>query len=218
MKRVLLMAILALAPAGLARAQTAPQSVSFAPARPFGWDLSGEVGWLSANKSAIAQDWNDWYDVASGGGTAGRYWTPHLKSEIRLAFAATGSVFEEQSIVVPGQPFPIFRLREHSFRTTTVGTGISYQFFENQWFHPSLGIGVDVVRETHRELTRDLTRVPAPEVTRDGGVSWDARPYLTTGFKWYVNERGFVRSDARVSFDGKGVSHVVWSAGIGVDL
>jgi hypothetical protein len=190
------------------------------------WDVSGEVGWLSSNKSPIAPDWNDWYDVASGGGSIGFYVTPHLRAELRLAFSGEGRIAQEERIDVPGQPFPIFRLREHRFRAAAAGGGVNYQFFENQWFHPYVGAGLEIVRESDRTFAPE-SRVPLrppggplviPPAESRSTVSWATRPVLSTGFKWYVNERGFVRSDVRVAVGNWRAAHVVWTAGIGVDL
>ena len=187
--------------------------------------MSGDIGWLSSNKSEIAPDWNDWYDVASGGGSAGYYVTPNLKAEVRLAFSGEGSIFQEERVDVPGQAFPAFRLREHHFRTTTLRGGVAYQFFQNQWFHPHVGVGIEIARESDRMFAQEF-RVPRqpggtlviPAV--DGGttVSWAVRPVVSTGFKWYVNERGFIRSDVSVAIGNTRAADVVWTTGIGVDL
>lgn len=190
------------------------------------WDVSGEVGWLSSNKSEIGPDWNDWYDVASGGGSIGYYVTPNLKGEVRLAFSGEGRVSQEERIDIPGQPFPVFRVREHHFRTTSLGGGMTYQFFQNQWFHPHVGAGLEIVRESDRMFapeSRVPQRAPGPPLVipaADSGrnVSWAARPVVSTGFKWYVNERGFIRSDIRVTIGNRRAAHVAWTAGIGVDL
>jgi hypothetical protein len=211
--------------AGPALAQGAAP-VALSPDDPARWDVSGEVGWLSSNKSDIAPDWDDWYDVASGGASLGYYWSPNLRSEVRLAFGAEAGVYEEQRIAAPGQPYPIFRVREHHYRTATLAGGLSYQFFDNRWFHPSLGGGLELVRESERVFAPEQLmpsrepRVPIvlPAVNHGTTVSWAARPFVTAGFKWYGNERAFARSDVRVSFGGGGVAHVVWTAGIGVDL
>ncbi len=190
------------------------------------WDVSGEAGWLSSNKSEIGPAWNDWYDVTTGGGAVGHYVTPNLKAELRLAFSGQGRVYHEERIEVPGETFPAFRLREHYFRATTLGGGVTYQFFRNQWFHPHVGAGLEVVRETDRtfapewRLPSRQPGVPLVIPAVDGGthVSWAARPVLSTGFKWYVNERGFARTDVRVSLGDRRATHVVWTAGFGVDL
>jgi opacity protein-like surface antigen len=190
------------------------------------WDVSGDVGWLSSNKSEIGPDWNDWYDVASAGGSAGYYVTPNLKAELRLAFSGEGSVYQEQRIDISGQTFPAFRLHEHHFRATTLRGGVAYQFFQNRWFHPHVGVGIEVARESDRTFAQELrvpSRVPGvplviPAVDGGATVSWAVRPVVSTGFKWYVNERGFIRSDVSVAIGNKRAAHVTWTAGIGVDL
>jgi hypothetical protein len=204
----------------------AASGISLVPTDPRRWDVSGDVGWLSSNKSGIAAPWNDWYDVAAGGGSAGFYVTPHVKAELRLAFSAEGRVDEEERLDVPGQTFPAFRLREHHFRTSTLGAAIAYQLFDNQWFHPHLGVGFEIVRERERVFAPEWRMPPrgiGPPVVIPGsnartGVAWAVRPLLSTGFKWYVNERGFVRTDVRVAIGNRRAAHVGWTAGIGVDL
>jgi hypothetical protein len=190
------------------------------------WEIAGDAGWLSSNKSEIGPDWNDWYDVATGAAAVGRYVTPNLKADLRLAFSGEGSIFREERIGVPGQPFPAFRLREHHFQTATIGGGATYQFFQNQWFHPHIAAGIEVVREADRTFAPE-SRLPSrqpgvplliPAIEETTTVSWAVRPVVGTGFKWYASERGFVRTDVRVSIGTKGAAHVVWTAGIGVDL
>lgn len=200
--------------------------ISLAPPDLPRWEVAGDVGWLGSNKSEIGPDWNDWYDVATGGASVGHYVTPHLKAELRLAFSGEGRIYHEERIDVPGQTFSAFRLREHHFRTTTLGGAVTYQFFENQWFHPHVAAGIEVVREADRtfapewRLPSRQPGVPSVIPAVEGGttVSWAVKPVVGTGFKWYVNERGFVRTDVRVSLGDRRATRIVWTAGIGVDL
>jgi hypothetical protein len=202
MKRLLTFLAAFLAGAGTALAQDAPR-VSLAPAASPRWDVSAEAGWLGSNKSRVAPDWNDWIDVAAGGAALGYYVTPHLRSELRFSFSGEGRFYEEQPLErVPGLPYPVYRPREHRIRTQTLSGGLAWQFFENGWFHPSLGGGFDIVNE--REAGAGSTR--------------HVRPFAATGFKWYVNERAFTRTDVRVSFAGGDAAQVTWTAGFGVDL
>jgi hypothetical protein len=191
------------------------------------WDVSGDIGWLSSNKSEIGPEWDDWTDNVLGGALIGRYLTDHFKTELRLSAASASRLYEEQRVVVPGEPFPIFRLREHHFQKTSVAAGAQYQFFHNQWFHPNLGGGVEIVRERDRQYTPPWQvpiRLPGqppivvPEARTETTVTWRARPFAAAGFKWYVSQRAFTRSDVRVSFNGRGVADAAWTAGIGVDL
>ena len=57
------LAMAALLSPALASAQ-AVGGISRSPVDRPRWDVSGDVGWLSSNKSEIGPDWNDWYDVA----------------------------------------------------------------------------------------------------------------------------------------------------------
>ena len=228
MKRfiVFLTTVLSCAAPAAVLAQTAT-GVSLRPVAPPRWDVSGDLGWLSSNKSEIGPDWDDWTDNVIGGALIGRYLTDHLKTELRMTAATATRLFEEQRVVVPGEPFPVFRLREHHFQKTSVAAGAHYQFFDNQWFHPNLGGGFEVVRESDRQYTpqwqvpiRQPGQPPLvlPEIVNQRTVTWSARPFAAAGFKWYVNERAFMRSDVRASFNRRGVADAAWTAGIGVDL
>jgi hypothetical protein len=191
--------------------------ISVTPAEPRLWDVSGDAGWFTSNKSEIAADWNDWYDAATGSVALGRYLTAHVRTELRVAFSSEGTSYQEDMLpAVPGQPFPAFNVREHYFRTASAGGGLFHQFFENQWFHPFVGAGLDVERESRRTVRPPQRLTPA--ATIEESVSYSAQPFVATGFKWYVRERGFIRSDVKVSFGSGGVSHTAFSAGIGVDL
>src|SRR5688572_24741802 len=124
MKRFLLLAttILSCTAPATALAQ-GPGTVSLRPVDSPRWDASGDIGWLSSNKSEIGPDWNDWTDNVIGSALVGRYLTDHLKTELRVSAASASRLFEEQRVVVPGEPFPMFRLREHHFQKTSVAAG-----------------------------------------------------------------------------------------------
>jgi len=200
------------------------RAISLTPAESARWDIEGHVGLLSSDKSDIGAEWNDWYNAASGGLTAGRYLTPHFKAEIHAAVAREGRIYSQDRLLT--EPFPVFRSREHYFRTASAGAGVSYQFLENQWFHPFVGGGLEVLREHHRvqTLQQTLSRGPGlppvvlPAVAPAPEVSYSARPFVTTGFKWYVAERAFLRTSIQASFSHRGTTHVVWAVGIGADL
>ena len=226
-------ALMAAALLGAHAAAAQERPVSLAPVAPARSDLAGHVGWLGSNKANIGDEWNDWYNAASFGVAAGHYLTPHFKIEAQATASRQGRIYSQESIVVPGAAFPIFRPREHFFAAQTFSAGVSHQCFENQWFHPFIGAGLETVRETHRIDTPQqfisgrpdpaTPLVPpagqiVPATTGPTEVSWAARPYLATGFKWYVTERGFVRSDVRSSFSRRGAEHIVWSGGAGFDF
>ena len=219
---VLAGALMTAIPAG---AQDAPV-VSLTPENRARWDVAGQVGWLGGNKSDIGPAWDEWYEAASFGGSLGYYWTPNVKLEVDVSTSTEGRIFTQEPIALPGQPLPIFRSREHLFRSTVVaGGGLGYQFLENAWFHPFVAGGVEVARETVRIETPPMFLLgrgwPVGELLAEPTerrTSYAVRPFLAAGFKWYVSERAFIRSDVRTSISSSRAESVVWRGGVGFDF
>jgi hypothetical protein len=200
--------------------------VTLSPSDPARWDFVTQVGWFGGNKSEIAPDWNDWYDTAALEVAVGHYWTPHLKVELGVSTTAEARMLIEERVLLPTDGFPLIRSRDHRFRSTGVGAGLTYQFFENAWFHPFLGAGISLVHERQRAGVAQplvffgdpLTRVvpPAPEpFERD---ATDVRPFALLGFKAYVSERAFIRTDLRVTASRDHAETAAWSGGVGFDF
>ncbi|HEY3092917.1 MAG TPA: hypothetical protein VGJ52_07460, partial [Vicinamibacterales bacterium] len=171
------------------------------------WDAAGQLALLNRNKQELSR-WDHWYSVAAIDGSVGRYWTPHFKTELEVGTAAEGSIDGEESTPVPGLSFPYPRYRDHKLRETTIGATAMYQFFENQWVHPFIGGGVELVRERHvadalpTETIRFSTVVPnarLPPVAAIDSVTYSVRPLVTGGFKFYVTPHAFVRTEVRTS-------------------
>jgi opacity protein-like surface antigen len=202
----------ALLVAGGASAQN-PPVISVKPSDPARWDIAAHIGWLAARRSEQGLFGNDSYNVGLGAGSVGRYLTPHLKAEVGTALHGAGRLYREEFLP---NAVPTFRATEHRLRITTAGAGLFYQFFENQWFHPYLGGGVEALREEDRATVIDpRSGSPARSVTT---VSYAARPFLATGFKLYVSERAFVRTGVQGSFSSRDTTHVAWTLGVGADL
>jgi len=113
-----------------------------------------------------------------------------------------------------------------SVRQDSIAIAQQYQFFRNQWFHPRLGVGVDLARETTTEqyqpvfvfdnaarTSREITpaRVEAPE------HRFIARPFVETGLKAYMTRRTFFTADTRLMFRS-GIDEVLFRLGFGVDF
>jgi hypothetical protein len=183
------------------------------------WDAVGYVGWRGVSKSDIAPDWDEWYDAAALSASTSRHLTPHVKIDIDLSTTSRGRVLEETFVSTSG-PFPSYQLREHRFRRTTVATTLAYQFLENRWVHPFLGVGLEGAREAERvgvELVP--VRVPLlPLATPETHVTYLVRPFITGGLKFYMSERGFIRTDLLSTLSSSGAESVVWRVGVGVDF
>ena len=208
---LLSLALLALAPE--ARAQQ-PQPPAPAGAR---WDVSGQLALLNRNKTDLGSRWDHWYAAPVVEGSAGHYWTPHLKTELEIATAGQGTIDSVEDAFVPGSTFPSQRYRAHKLRETTVGATAVYQFFDNQWVHAFLGAGVEVARERHLAdslpALRPFQAVPAIDRT-----SYSVRPVVSGGFKFYVNERVFVRTEVRTALSTRRPLAIQWRGGVGFDF
>jgi opacity protein-like surface antigen len=206
----------------IAEAASAQQpAISITPADPAQWDVAVHTGWVAARKSNSNTIGDDWFNVFEARLAVGRYLTPHLKTEVHLGATGEGRVYRAEQLSVAGAP--VYLARQHYFQTATFGAGVVYQFFENQWFHPFAGGGLAVARERERiegeQFGPASPRNPSPVIlAEERHVSYSARPFLTTGFKWYVAERAFLRTTVQASFSTRSSADVTWAAGIGVDL
>jgi len=214
------------APIAAAQAPAAGTPVTLTPASASRWDVAAHVTWLGERLEDGAVEWDRWYEVASGGASAGYYWTTHLKLELDVAASTTGRSYSIEPIPVAGPSAPFLRQRDHHFRATTASAGLSYQFLENAWFHPFMGAGVELLRERERvETTFPIvsTRDPRapiaiPSPAEETHIRHTARPFVAGGFKAYMSERAFIRTDLRMSWSTDGLAAVGWRTGIGVDF
>jgi hypothetical protein len=190
---------------------------TFVPDAQRRWDVAGFVGWRGVDKSDVAPGWNEWYDVGAFSTTAGRYVTPHLKIDLDVSTTTTGRVYRQEMYGPPG-PLAYYQLRSYDFRRTTVAPSLLYQFLENRWVHPFLGVGIEGIREAEG---LDLQVVPPfaqrPQPTRETRVRYSAQPFLIGGLKFYVSERAFIRTDMLSTFSS-GAESAVWRVGAGVDF
>ena len=204
----------------LAAAQSVA-TVSLTDPHPPGWDASGHVSWLTVDKTGIAPEWNRWYDVASFGGSLGRFIGPHVKVEVDATTSVSAEVYVQRQVSIPTVAYPIYISQPQRFRMATVSAGAVYQFLDNRWFHPFVGAGIEGARETRTVEQPFIPAVPPGAVVLDPPgttTTWRSLPFADVGFKWFVSERAFVHSDVRTTFDRDGVSHVSWRSGLGFDF
>lgn len=210
--------------ASTASGQEARPTVTFVPAAVARWDAATHFTWFGERHSVEPNQWGDrWFSEASGGGTVGYHWTPHLKTELDVSTATEGEIYSAETIPVPGTTTVLFVQRDHEIRLTTASLGLTGQFFENAWFHPFIGAGIELVREREHIETLPLPVSPrapaiAPEPQSETRVRYGSRPYIATGFKAYVTERAFIRTDVRTSWSSDGLAAVAWRTGVGVDF
>jgi hypothetical protein len=212
--------VMALVPCAAAQTVSAVTFPTSTP-RP---DVAGSLGWLNVNKSELS-DGNDWYNRSVQGAlTFGWYWSTHIKTEIEVSASTDAELYAAREEFINGSR--VFVASEYVFGTKRLTLSGQYQFGENAWFHPHLAAGIDVNRETRRRLDRDVyvydpaARVPAlvhRAVQHPAVSDTHVRPVIGAGFKGYFTQKGFVRSDLRLTV-GKRVEEAVVRFGIGVDF
>jgi hypothetical protein len=209
--------------ASAAGAQERTSQLTLVPATSTRWDVAAHVTWLGERRPVESFQWDRWFGVASGGASIGYYWTAHLKSEFDLVTSSEGEAYSVEFIPVPGLTSPLFVQRDHEIRFTTASTGITSQFFENAWFHPFVSAGLELVRE-REHIETVFPPVPprgptvSPTAEEETRVRYSGRPYFATGFKVYLSEHAFIRSDIRTSWSSDGLAALGWRSGVGVDF
>jgi hypothetical protein len=159
--------------------------------------------------------------------SANRYLTPHLSLELDARRSATADTYAAETVFdSAGTAF--FRTQRHQFTTTSVAGGASYQAFENRWFHPFVGGGLEVMRERQRSdpsqqspSFRNGILIPPPAglaLPATESRSTTVRPYAGTGFKVYVSPHAFLKTDVRLSLSRRGAESAVWRAGVGLEF
>jgi hypothetical protein len=188
----------------------APQKVEFRK-----WDLNGSLGILGTS----ARDFGG--PILSGferylfawNVDAGRYFTPHVKGEVGLM--RTNELRFGEALPASSRSYSY---REHRVHPTSLSAALTYQFFENVFAHPYVSAGVRVTAVS--DETQTFVYSPtysATSVSTTSRVS-EVRPFVAVGYKSYFNERAYMKTDALLAIDTKGISHGTLRAGFGIDF
>lgn len=193
------------------------------PVQPTRGDVHFVIGWQNLRREQ-PQNSNDWVNAIFYGGTGlGWYWTDHMKTQIDFGAGTEGRQYRYEQEFSPNAPF---QSSELTLSARSVAIGQQYQFFRNQWFHPHVGAGVEIARETTTEHYDPVfvfdnaartTRTLVPARTEGPDHRVVARPFLQTGFKAYMSRRSFFTTDARVMIRG-GIDEVLFRLGFGIDF
>ena len=186
-------------------------------------DVAGTAGWIAVNKTAI-DTYNDWHGQGFFTLGAGWYWTNHLKTDVEIAATTATETYGATAVYIGGQrQFAPSFIRFSSKRVALIQR---YQFGRNQWFHPSLGAGVDIVRESYSrredpifvydQITRQ-SRLLREAIQHADEDDTEARALLVGGFKAYLTPRTFFLGDMRVTFASR-AEDVLVRIGFGVDF
>jgi hypothetical protein len=195
-----------------------------APSRLVRADISGTAGWVSANKHDLTYD--DWRSQGEASLAFGWYWTDHHETEIEVGATTEASVYASVPVPLPGQP-PAYVSTFSTFSTRRIAVIQHYQFRRNEWVHPFVGAGLDIVHE--RQARRDdpvfwydpiarQTRMVRDRVDYAPSSNVTARAVLNAGVKAYLTRKVFSLTDLRVSVSRDRAEDVQWRFGLGVDF
>jgi Outer membrane protein beta-barrel domain len=214
MKALFLAAMLAQAPA------PAPAAVQLPRA-----DAHVVLGWQNIHKEQPQDHYNDWLNnIFYGGGGAGWYWTENLKTQVDVGTGTRATQYRTRQVPF-GNNFA-YESSQLNVSQWAVTVGQQYQFFHNAWFHPRVGAGIELARETTREVFQPVilygTNPPIPREilparTEGPDHQFIARGMGEVGFKAYMTRRSFFTGDMRVMFRN-GVDQVLFRAGFGIDF
>jgi hypothetical protein len=146
-------------------------------------------------------------------------------TRVSATATTTATLYAPVTIVVNN--LPVFVSTRRSFSTRRLGLVQQYQFRRNEWVHPFLGAGVDVVWERlgaeddpvyafdqvtrQSRLTRNAVNYPVRTAVAGRGV-------LTGGIKAYMSRKAFALTDLRVSIGRGRTEDAEWRFGLGVDF
>jgi hypothetical protein len=192
-------------------------------------DVQGVIGWqnlrMDRDGDPFDRPEHNWaHDILYGGAGASWYWTEHLKTQVDFGGGTPTRHYLYRVRTIGGiQASEISRVR---LTRPSLAIAQQYQFFRNQWFHPRVGIGIDVAHETRTEQFEPvygydpvlrISRVVAPARTEGPERRTVVRPFVETGFKAYMTRRAFFTGDARLMVHA-GIDQVLFRAGFGVDF
>lgn len=181
------------------------------------------LGWQNIHKEQPQDHYNDWLnDILYGGAGAGWYWTDNLKTQVDIGTGTSADQYRSRQFILNGKP--AFESSRLSVRQTAVTIQQQYQFFHNAWFHPRVGAGVELARETTKEqyeavlvFDTNTTRSVLPARTEGPDHNFVARGVGEVGFKAYMTRRSFFTGDMRLLFRN-GIDQVLFRAGFGIDF
>lgn len=213
--RVLFALVLCAAMPTGAVAQTGPATL---PAN----DLIIALGW-SGSDHKIYED-RRWQGSLLAGVSGGHYWTDHLKTEVDASWNSPRDRDVYQNIQQQGGI--TYALADYRATDVRVGVAQIFQFGRNNWVHPYVGIGADVVRRRtmlERDHQSRFIYLQNRTIPVDIPASFEnkttvfAQGVLKTGLKMYVTEKAFFNTELKFGVR-RDVDHVVWKLGMGFDF
>ena len=188
-------------------------------------DVTFSIGWSGAEYDAIGE-YDRWRGSLLLGASAGHYWTDHLKTEVEAAWNSRTTSEVYQEIVIGTSR--TYAIADYTVDDLRFSFGQLYQFGRNEWIHPFVGAGADVVRRDTHLARPTQTRPGFPGGSQrsldvgipalgEQNVEILVRPFLKGGWKMYVTDRAYFSTELKFGF-APDLDHALWKIGIGFDF
>jgi hypothetical protein len=189
------------------------------------WDAGGSLGWYQGRIDGGDQS-QHWYHRSTFlGGSVGHYWTDNLKTEIDAGWTSDGGFTSWEGPMASSEY--CCEYARHNASNTKLSVAQIYQFGHNAWFHAFVGaaVGVDQQRDHVVHPAQTVFRYQSAGTTTPVSTALDLPAYETSvtrwrvgplglaGFKAYISERAYFRSEVRI-----GAREVNMRVGFGVDF
>ena len=181
------------------------------------------TGWAGAEHKIY--DERRWHGSLLLDARVGHYWTDHLKTEVEATWDSPRTRDVYQNLEREGGY--TYALSDYRAHDTRIGVVQLFQFGRNQWVHPYVGAGADVVRRVATIDRLPQSRIVYLPPNRQVPVEIPAlserkttvfaHAVLKTGLKMYVSEKVFFDTELKFGLRRE-VDHVVWKFGVGVDF
>ena len=185
-------------------------------------DAIVSIGWSGSEHDA--RDQRPWHASVLVSLRAGHYWTHHAKTEVEASWSIPRSHQIYENIErAGGYTYVISDYRPHDVR---IGAAQLYQFGRNQWVHPYVGAGADVVRRSvaidrqsqSRTIFLQNRNIPVDfPALNERETTLFVQATMKTGVKLYLTEKAFFDTELKAGLR-RGVDHLVWKFGAGVDF
>ncbi len=188
-------------------------------------DVTVSTGWIGARYRNVG-DYSQWHGSLFGGANVGHYWTENLKTEVEAGWLSTTTSHSYEAFILNGER--AYVQGDYVLKDLKLSVSQTFQFGHNAWIHPFLGAGVDL---DYLRTTDDRPPQQAFVYPNGGGPSRSilipgvhereraarAVGFAKGGFKMYVSDRAFVVQEFKFGF-GRGLDHMLWKTGIGIDF
>ena len=115
------------------------------------WDAGGSIGWHWGTETELGESEGDnWLTQGQYRLDLGRYWTPHLKTELGFSTTNEWHSFEIEPVPLAGLRGGGYAYTDRRLRLAIFSPAVTYQFLHNSLMHPYVTGGMRINESDHR--------------------------------------------------------------------